>query len=353
MIKNYEPYLMGETAFHHQGDIGYLKNLIEAAAELKLDAIKFHLLFDVNDYFVSTHPALDTIKQWVFSKEEWDDLIKYASERELDVIALCNDVASLDWITEECETKVKGVEIHATGINDIFLLNAASKFPETVILGVGGSTLEEIQFAIETLKDNNKSDIFLMYGFQNYPTDYQDINFSKISVIKKIFDLPVGYADHTDPADPNNEFITASAILKGINVIEKHFTLDVKEKRIDSQAAVSIDQIKKIKKLNEIMFLANGRGGIEMSAAEKKYGDTGPMKKAIVARKKIMKGEKLKLEDLAYKRTPGSSYLDQNSLTSLVGLTAIEEIEKDELISYSKVQYEFKLAETAQFFTNK
>lgn len=353
MIKNCKPYLIGETAFHHQGDIVYLKNLIKAASELKLDAIKFHLLFDVNDYFVSNHPAMDTIKQWVFSKEEWNDLIKYASERELDVVALCNDVASLDWITTECETKVKAVEIHATGINDIFLLNVASKFPETVILGVGGSTLEEIQFAVKTLKDNNKSDIFLMYGFQNYPTDYEDINFSKISVIKKVFDLPVGYADHTDPADPNNEFITASAILKGLNVIEKHFTLDVNEKRIDSQAAVSLDQMKKIKKLNEIMHLANGTGGIEMSAAEKKYGDTGPMKKAIVARKEIKKGDKVKLEDLAYKRTPGSSYLDQNSVTSLLGLTALEKIEKDELISYRKLQYEFKLAETAQFFNNK
>lgn len=353
MITTESPYLIGETAFHHQGEIDYLKKLIIAAANLELDAIKFHLLFDVGDYFVQAHPAFETIKAWTFSVTEWQELFNLANDKKLDIIALCNDIASLEWINKECKTPVKAIELHATGINDIFLLNEAACFSNTVMLGIGGSTLDQLDFAINLLKNQNKNDIFLMYGFQNYPTDYKDINFRKINLIQNLFGLPIGYADHTDPKDENNELITVSAILKGINVLEKHFTLDLEEKRIDSQAAVSLERMKKIKELSEVMFLANGKGGLEMSNAEKKYGNIGPMKKAIVARKKIPANKIIALEDLAYKRTSESSYLSQNDIELLIGSKSINDIDKDEIISYSKVEYKFNIAETNQFFNNK
>jgi len=179
MITTESPYLIGETAFHHQGEIDYLKKLIIAAANLELDAIKFHLLFDVGDYFIQAHPAFETIKAWTFSVTEWQELFKLANDKKLDIIALCNDIASLEWINKECKTPVKAIELHATGINDIFLLNEAACFSNTVMLGIGGSTLDQLDFAITLLKNQNKNDIFLMYGFQIYPTDYKNINFRK------------------------------------------------------------------------------------------------------------------------------------------------------------------------------
>ena len=347
------PYIIGETAFHHQGEMEYLKDLIDEAAALNLSAIKFHLLFDLEDYFVAHHPAFDTLEQWLFSEKEWSEVFHYSRQKNLDIVALCNDVSSLRWINEKCDVPVRAVEVHATGINDVFLLNEAASFENTVILGVGGSNLEQIQFAVTALREQNKRDIFLMYGFQNYPTDYKNINLNKIQVIKDIFNLPVGYADHTAPSDPNNEFVTSAAILKGVSVIEKHFTLDVNDKRIDSQAAVSLSQMKKIKELCSIMYQSNGPGGIEMSGAEKKYGDTGPMKKAIVARKNIPANKVLELDDLAFKRTPESSFLDQKDIELLIGMKTNIKIDKDEIIDYRKVEYRFDLAETNQFFNNK
>lgn len=353
MIPNDRPYIIGETAFHHQGDINYLKALIDAAAEIGVDAIKFHVTIDLSDYFVAAHPAFSAVSEWIFTESQWAEIFAYASNKGLEIVALCNDVAAMDWVNTKCSTPVRAVEIHATGINDVFLLSAAAKSPATVMLGVGGSTLEHVQFAIEYLNANAKSDIFLMYGFQNYPTDYKDINFSKIKIFQDIFKLPVGYADHTDPDDQYNELITTSALLKGVNVLEKHFTLDVTEKRIDSQAAVSVDQMKKIVTLSQVMWTANGTGSLEMSVAEKKYGDIGPMKKAIVARRPIPKGKIIEASDLAYKRTENSSYIEQKSLDALLGAKALDNIETDATINYSNVEYKFKLAELGQFTHNK
>lgn len=221
------------------------------------------------------------------------------------------------------------------------------------MLGVGGSTLDQVKYAIDLLKGNKKEDIFLMYGFQNYPTDYKDINLDKISLIRDMFQLPVGYADHTDPVDVNNEIVSTVAILKGVNVLEKHFTLDVTEKRVDSQAAVSLKQMEKIKELSQLMFIINGKGGLDMSEAELKYGDTGPMKKAIVARNNISKDQIIEARDLAYKRTESSSYIEQKDFYSIVGLKATENIETDEVINYSNVEYKFNVSDVSQFLLKK
>ena len=90
-----------------------------------------------------------------------------------------------------------------------------------------------------------------------------------------------------------------------------------------------------------------------MSDAEKKYGDVGPMKKAIVARKNIPEGTILTIDDLAYKRTTESSYLSQQDLLHLVGSKTKMNVTKDEIIDYNKVNYKFNVAETKQFFNNK
>ena len=79
-----------------------------------------------------------------------------------------------------------------------------------------------------------------------------------------------------------------------------------------------------------------------MSIAEKNYGNVGPMKKAIVARIPIQKGEKLSLENLWFKRTEGESYIPQRFFEKLIGLEAIKDIEEDETIDFSKVKYEYK-----------
>jgi len=105
--------------------------------------------------------------------------------------------------------------------------------------------------------------------------------------------------------------------------------------------------------LSQVMWTANGTGSLEMSTAEKKYGDIGPMKKAIVARRPIPKGKIIEAADLAYKRTENSSYIEQKSLDALLGAKALDNIETDATINYSNVEYKFKLAELGQFTHNK
>ena len=263
-------------------------------------------------------------------------------------MALCDDVESIEYIINS-GLKVKAIEVHATSLNDHFILEVVSKFKGMIFLGIGGSTLDEIHYAIDMLNNNGADDIVLMYGFQSYPTNYSDINLSKMMRIKNLFNLPMGYADHTAFDDPNNELVSVMGAALGLNILEKHYTLDFGVERIDYHASVGKKQMLKIKEMMEIALAVHGSWDMAMSKPELDYGNVGPMKKAVVARRPIKAGESLTLDNLCFKRTEEESTLKQNQFLQLVGQKARTDIEADEIIDFSKVDYQFKKLDLDEF----
>ena len=336
-----KPYVIGETAYNHEGDINYLYKMIDDIAELKLNSIKFHMKLNPESYIQKKHPLMKISRKWKFNKNQWNEIIDYSNKKGLDIFVLCDDVESIEYISEK-NINITAIELHATGLNDYFLLDAVSGFDKQIILGVGGSTIDEINFAIDFLKSKGKNNILLMYGFQSYPTKYTDINLSKMLKIRDLFKLPIGYADHTAFDDPNNEVISCMAAMMGINILEKHYTPDYGIERIDYHSAVGKIQMLKIKELMELALKVYGNGNLKMSKAELEYGNTGPMKKAIVAKKDIKKGEKLSLDNLWFKRTVEESPIKQNQFLQLIGLRALHDLKEDEIIDFTKIEYKFK-----------
>ncbi|MBA7582436.1 N,N'-diacetyllegionaminic acid synthase [subsurface metagenome] len=345
---NLRPYIIGETAYNHEGDIKYLYKMIDDIAKLKLNAIKFHMLLNPESYMQKKHPLTKEIKKWIFSKNQWSEIIDYSNKKGLDIIVLCDDVDSIEYILEK-NINITAIELHAAGLNDYFLLNAVLGFNKQIILGVGGSTIDEINFAIDFLKNKGKNNILLMYGFQSYPTNPTDINLSKMLKIRDLFKLPIGYADHTAFDDPNNEIISCMATMMGINILEKHYTPDYGIERIDYHSAVGKKQMLKIKEIIEIALKVYGSNNLKMSEAELEYGNTGPMKKAIVAKKDIKVGEKLSPDNLWFKRTVEESPIKQNHFLQLVGLRALHNIKEDEIIDFTKIEYKFKKTDVENF----
>ena len=343
-----KPYIIGETAYNHEGDIKYLFRMIEEIADLKLDAVKFHMLLDITTYFQKKHPLLPTLQKFMFTEDQWTQIFQKSKDLNLDVINLCDDVKSIEYCLEH-EDLVDAIELHATGLNDYFQLTALKNWKKLVILGVGGSTLDEIRYALEILSKNGNENILLMYGFQSYPTDYGKINLSKMLKIGDLFERPLGYADHTGFDDSNNEVVSVMAASLGVPVLEKHFTCDEGKERVDYHAAVGKETMQRIKELMNLALSVYGTGDMNMSDAELKYGNTGPMKKALVAGKPISRGSEIRVEDVRFKRTEEESTLKQNQLFRIIGLKAKEDIAEDEIIDFTKVEYEFQAPDPESF----
>lgn len=345
------PYCIGETAFHHQGSESDLHSIIEAVAESGCHAVKFHLLLDLDDYMVKAHPAHATIKQWLFDADTWEKAIGFARNKGLDVVLLCNDRLAAHTALER-GWNARGVEVHATGINDLLLLRAFAALPGTVILGVGGCTLNEIQVAVNALRSMGKKEIMLMHGFQNYPTDPNEIRLSRMERLRDLFRLPVGYADHTAPEDEDHAPLAACGAMMGVNVLEKHITPWPGQQRIDHQAAIGVDKMQEVIRLMKRMWTMRSGDPLTFSPAEERYGATGPMKKAIVASRVIPKGKVLSLEDLAYKRTGRTERVSQDRLPMLLGAQALRDIAPDEAIVLDALALADTPAGMEHFFIN-
>ncbi len=330
-------YIIGETAYNHEGDFQYLKDMVDSLAEVGASAVKFHMLIELDSYITKSHQVYDIIKNWVFSKEQWIELIDYSHSKGLEVIALTDDIESINIIIGE-SIQVAGIELHSTCINDYHMLKSLADYKGVVLLGVGGTGIDEITYAVETLNSYGINDIVLMYGFQKYPTDYKKINLNKMEKLGRFFELPVGYADHTRFDDPYNIQVTSLGVAKGARIIEKHFTLDEGKERIDYQAAIGMNKFVELMNALNIVYKTLGSGSVDMTEDEKQYGAIGLMKKAMVASRDINAGEVISYDDITYKRSGESSLLAQTFIHKLNGKRTKEKILKDTVIKLNQLE---------------
>jgi len=219
------------------------------------------------------------------------------------------------------------VEIHSVCLNDIFLLDVLKnniRSNTVVVLGVGGLTLDEIEFAINRIQHQK---IILMFGFQNFPTQYENINFNKMQRIMKLFpEYSFGYADHTAWDEPNNILITLLGAALGVDVVEKHVTNFYGEERLDWNSAVSIQMFNEIADKLSILSKCNGDGLIKLNEGEEKYSIYGPMKKAAVLSEDVKKGEILNLGKIKFQRTKETTDLSQLETIKRLGYQIVSDL---------------------------
>ncbi len=242
--------LIAETAWHHEGDFAFMRNLItQISKNTNADIIKMHITLNLDEYMDQNHESYNNLKSMLFSKKQWEELISIVKDSKKDLMLLVNDSESIKFAALH---KPEFVELHSVCLNVPHLQNEVLKnFDENtkIVIGVGGCTLDEVNNAVKFFQ--NKETI-LMFGFQNYPTKYEDVNLAKIRKIQNLYsNKTFGYADHTEWNEVNNELITLLVASNGMDYIEKHVTTNYGQKRCDFSAAISIDMFNSLKKKNK------------------------------------------------------------------------------------------------------
>lgn len=318
--------LIAETAFHHQGDLDFQKNLIDKLIiQSAADILKVHLTLDIDEYMLADHPLYSKLQNWIFSKSEWEDVLNRILKSNKQLMTLVNDTKAVE-LAFNYDPKL--VEVHAVCLNDTKLLDALSQNIHNdtkVVIGVGGSTLYEIEKAINKLEN---ASLVLMFGFQNFPTDYSNVNIRRIQKIMRLFpDLEYGYADHTSWDEENNLLVTLFGAAQGMKYVEKHVTTELGTKRTDYEAAISIDMLNELKEKMLVLEKCMGDGKLELNKGEKAYSKYGPMKKAPVLNTSVKKNETLTSEIVSFKRTGQVSAISQIEIVDLYGQTFCNEVE--------------------------
>ena len=323
--------LIAETAWHHEGDYEFMRSLVtEISTKTETDIVKLHITLNFDEYMDSSHDAYSLLKPWLFSKGQWSELITIIRQHGKQIMLLLNDSEAIKF---GLSLNPEYVEIHSVCLNDVFMLDELKRGlhqSTKIVFGVGGTSIDEIDHAINYLGHSN---VLLMFGFQNYPTVYEDVNLNKIRKIMKLFDnFEYGYADHTAWDSEHNELVTLLGAASGMSYIEKHVTTCYGEERVDWPAAISIDMFNNLHKKVKVLDGLNGDGMLSMNKGELSYSVFGPMKKAAVLKTDVLKGDVLTLDMIKFTRTKEVSDMSQVDVVRSIGKKINKNLENGTLL---------------------
>ena len=144
------PKIIAETAWHHEGDYQFMQNLVRGITkDTKADIVKLHITLNFDEYMNKDHPSYSLLKNWVFNEGQWSALINIIKDSGKELMLLVNDNEAIDFASK---FNPEYIELHSSCLNVPYLQKAVNlKFNSDtyVVLGVGGSTLEEIEHAVK------------------------------------------------------------------------------------------------------------------------------------------------------------------------------------------------------------
>jgi sialic acid synthase SpsE len=223
-----------------------------------------------------------------------------------------------------------GFKVASGDLLNVPLLRKLGSFGKPVFLSTGAANIEEIKFAVGTLKAAGLTDLCVMHCTLCYPTRVGDANLAALQDIAANFpDCVLGLSDHTI-----GDLVPALSTMFGCKVVEKHFTTDkTLPDSADHWLSVDENELASLVRNMEKAVRAQGSGSKAMLDCE--IPTRLNARRSLVVSGTIKKGEKFTEENVVCKR-PGTG-ISARYYDDLVGLTATNDLNDDHLISIDDV----------------
>ncbi len=317
-------YIIAEISGSHAGSLSKMKKLIEAASRSGADAVKVQKFY-ADDLVVKDYEYYEILKDLEFNDSDWSKIISFAKNSKIPILVDVFDSDSVDFLNN---LGVAGFKLHTTDINNLKLIKNVAVTGKPLFLSVGASNLNEIELARNTIFNYHRN-LVLMYGFQSYPTPVEEAKLPFIPILKENFDLNIGFSDHSPGGSIESFSVPLISAALGASVIEKHITINRALKDPDYQSALNPDEFKDFVEVLRRIEQGLKYSGFEISDKEIDYAET--VKRRIVAKKHINKGQKIRQSDLCFKRAPKGMFI--NSLRMVIGRTSRIELNSDDPIT--------------------
>ncbi len=195
---------------------------VDTAAGLGCAAVKFQQ-FRIRELF---HPVALRALHFLRRREDWElpeefnaELAARARERKI-------AFASTPFYRSAVDVLAPHVDFFKLASYQLLwleMLAAVARTGKPVVLATGMATLEEVQGAVATLRENGCRELTLLHCVSAYPTPVADANLRAIQTLRTTFrGVPVGWSDHTQRA----EVIERAVRGHGAEMVEFHLDLD-------------------------------------------------------------------------------------------------------------------------------
>lgn len=253
-------YIIAEIGINHNGSVEIAKELIKAASDAGVDAVKFQkrtpelsvpehqksLMRDTPWGYIS---YLEYRYKVEFGQDEYQEIDDYCKALGIDWLASAWDTQSLAFIEAFDPPAHK---IPSALLTDHELLRAIKATGKPAILSTGMSTMEEIHKAVKILDADN---LLICHTTSSYPCPPDELNLRMIQTLMDNFDCPIGYSGH-------EVGLVTSVIAVGLGacLVERHVTLDRAMWGSDQAASVEPQGVRTLVKYIRVTEKALGDG---------------------------------------------------------------------------------------------
>jgi N,N'-diacetyllegionaminate synthase len=327
-------FIIAEAGVNHNGDINLAKKLIDVAVEADADAVKFQTwkteLLVTKEAVQAQYQIQNTkieesqynmLKKLELSYDDFEELKIYCDSKNIIFLSTPDETTSADFLVNLQDI----FKIGSGELTNLPYLRHIGSLQKKVILSTGMADIGEIEDALDILikAGTKKEDITVLHTNTMYPTPIEDVNLRAMVTIGKTFDLAYGYSDHTLGID-----VPIGAVAMGASCIEKHFTLDKSMEGPDHKASLDPEELKTMVKAIRNIEIALGSGIKKPSKSEMLNKEI--VRKSIVAKKAIKKGEIFSEDNLTIKRPSGG--INPMRWDKIMGTIAHKDYKEDELI---------------------
>ena len=263
-------YVIAEMSANHGGSFEKALAIVRAAKEAGADAIKLQtytpdtMTIDCdNEYFKVDHPLWNNKTLYQLYKEaqtpwEWHQPLKKEAERiGLHFFSTPFDESAVDFLEK---LEVPAYKIASFELTDDVLLKKVAQTGKPVIMSTGMASLDEIQRAVEILRQHGTKDLALLRCVSTYPAKPEDMKLSLMKDMRERFKVVIGLSDHT-----TNTISSIAAVALGASIIEKHFKVFASDQSHDAVFSLSLEQFQSL--VNDIRIAASSLGEISYGPA--------------------------------------------------------------------------------------
>lgn len=234
---NHPTYFIAEIGGNFDGSIDKAKKLIDAAKDAGADCAKFQTF--TADTIVSEggfskmnlhgvhgswgRPISEVFKEVEFPLEWHQEIADYCKKVGIDFSTSPYFKEAVDLCAE---MNLPFIKIGSGEITWIEMIDYIARKRIPIMLATGDATMSEIDEAVRTIETAGNRNLVLMQCITNYPSKIDSANVNVLKTYQNAFDCLTGYSDHS----PGHVVALASVVLGG-RVIEKHFTLNKKDRK--------------------------------------------------------------------------------------------------------------------------
>ncbi|QFY88692.1 N-acetylneuraminate synthase [Magnetovirga frankeli] len=329
-------YIIAEAGVNHNGELATALALVAAAASAGADAVKFQT-------FKPEHLVTRALQKAPYQKINTGYGSQYYMLKQLEldecthqrIYDHCNRLGITFLSTPFYEggvdlllsLGVSAIKVDSGNLTNTPLLRYIAAAGCPVILSTGMSSLGDIEDAVNLFRKFN-TPLCLLHCTSNYPARLEDVHLNAMETMRRAFNCPVGYSDHTVGIG-----VSVAAVALGADVIEKHFTLDRNAEGPDHKASLSVNELGQM--VREIRSVERALGGTEKRVSDDERSTVHALRRSIVADCPIARGTVITREMLAIKR-PGDG-IQPKYLELIVGRAARRDLKEDQLLSWDDV----------------